>query len=185
MALIQYITHIHLAHGALSELPAEIARIGMRKPLIVTDPGVRAAGLLDKVEAVLAGQAFAVFDQVSSNPTEASVLAGVEVARSQGCDSLIAVGGGSAIDCAKGIAIAATHAGPLTQYATIEGGSPRITDAVLPLTAIPTTSGTGTEVARGAIRTGQDGGKRGSILGIWYRVRPSAIPPSRSACLPP
>ncbi len=184
MALIQYITHIHLAHGALSELPAEIARIGMRKPLIVTDPGVRAAGLLDKVEAVLAGQAFAVFDQVSSNPTEASVLAGVEVARSQGCDSLIAVGGGSAIDCAKGIAIAAAHAGPLTQYATIEGGSPRITDAVLPLIAIPTTSGTGSEVARGAILIVQDGRKLG--FHSWHLVPRSAIcDPALTLGLPP
>ena len=184
MALIQYITHIHLAHGALSELPAEIARIGMRKPLIVTDPGVRAAGLLDKVEAVLAGQAFAVFDQVSSNPTEASVLAGVEVARSQGCDSLIAVGGGSAIDCAKGVAIAAAHAGPLTQYATIEGGSPRITDAVLPLIAIPTTSGTGSEVARGAILIVQDGRKLG--FHSWHLVPRSAIcDPALTLGLPP
>lgn len=184
MALIQYITHIHLAHGALSELPAEITRIGMRKPLIVTDPGVRAAGLLDRVEAVLQGQPFAVFDQVSSNPTEASVLAGTEMARIQGCDSLIAVGGGSAIDCAKGIAIAATHTGPLTHYATIEGGSPRITDAVLPLIAIPTTSGTGSEVARGAILIVQDGRKLG--FHSWHLVPRSAIcDPALTLGLPP
>jgi alcohol dehydrogenase class IV len=63
----------------------------------------------------------------------------------------VAVGGGSAIDCAKGIAIAATHEGPLTHYATIEGGSPRISERVAPLIAVPTTSGTGSEVARGAI----------------------------------
>lgn len=184
MALIQYITHIHLAHGALSELPAEIARIGMRKPLIVTDPGVRAAGLFHKVEAAMQGQAFAVFDQVTSNPTEASVMAGVEVARTQGCDSLIAIGGGSAIDCAKGIAIAATHSGPLTQYATIEGGSPRITDAVLPLIAIPTTSGTGSEVARGAILIVQDGRKLG--FHSWHLVPRSAIcDPALTLGLPP
>jgi 4-hydroxybutyrate dehydrogenase len=67
------------------------------------------------------------------------------------CDGLIAVGGGSAIDCAKGVAIAATHDGPLKTYATIEGGSPLITDRAAPLIAVPTTSGTGSEVARGAI----------------------------------
>jgi hypothetical protein len=68
-----------------------------------------------------------VFDQTPSNPTEAAVRAAVEVYKANRCDGLIAVGGGSAIDCAKGVAIAATHDGPLTHYATIEGGSPRIT----------------------------------------------------------
>ncbi len=63
-------------------------------------------------------------------PTEAAVRAAVELYRSGRCDGLIAVGGGSAIDCAKGVAIAATHEGPLKTYATIEGGSPKITDRV-------------------------------------------------------
>ncbi|MES2424517.1 MAG: iron-containing alcohol dehydrogenase, partial [Pseudomonadota bacterium] len=69
--------------------------------------------------------------------------------------------GGSAIDCAKGVAIAATHEGPLTHYATIEGGSPRITERAAPLIAVPTTSGTGSEVARGAILIVDDHRKLG------------------------
>jgi len=83
------------------------------------------------------------------------------------------VGGGSAIDCAKGVAIAATHDGPLTHYATIEGGSPRITDKAAPLIAVPTTSGTGSEVARGAIIIVDDHRKLG--FHSWHLVPRTAI----------
>jgi alcohol dehydrogenase class IV len=83
------------------------------------------------------------------------------------------VGGGSAIDCAKGVAIAATHDGPLTRYATIEGGSPRITERVAPLIAVPTTSGTGSEVARGAIIIVDDHRKLG--FHSWHLVPKTAI----------
>jgi alcohol dehydrogenase class IV len=86
---------------------------------------------------------------------------------------LIAVGGGSSIDCAKGVAIAATHPGPLKTYATIEGGSPKITDRVLPLIAVPTTAGTGSEVARGAIVIVDDGRKLG--FHSWFLVPKIAI----------
>ncbi|MEY8874876.1 MAG: iron-containing alcohol dehydrogenase [Leptothrix sp. (in: b-proteobacteria)] len=173
MAFIQYLTQIQLDFGARSHLPAHLARIGLRKPLIVSDAGVRAAGVLDLVIAALGDQPHAVFDQTPSNPTEAAVRAAVAVVQAEGCDGLIAVGGGSSIDLAKGVAIAATHPGPLTTYATIEGGSPRITDAVLPLIAVPTTAGTGSEVARGAIVIVDDGRKLG--FHSWHLMPRAAI----------
>jgi alcohol dehydrogenase class IV len=83
------------------------------------------------------------------------------------------VGGGSAIDCAKGVAIAATHEGPLKTYATIEGGSPKITERAAPLIAVPTTAGTGSEVARGAILIIDDGRKLG--FHSWHIVPKAAI----------
>ncbi len=173
MAFINYITQIHLEHGALRRLRAECERTGMRKPLVVTDPGVRAAGVLDRALAGLDGMAHAVFDGTPSNPTEAGVRAAVECLRAEGCDGLVAVGGGSSIDLAKGAAIAATHDGPLTHYATIEGGSARITDRVLPLIALPTTAGTGSEVARGAIVIVDDGRKLG--FHSWHLVPRAAL----------
>jgi alcohol dehydrogenase class IV len=97
----------------------------------------------------------------------------VQAYRQGRCDGLIAVGGGSSIDLAKGVAIAATHDGPLTHYATIEGGSPRITAAVAPLIAVPTTAGTGSEVARGAILIVDDGRKLG--FHSWHLVPRSAV----------
>lgn len=173
MALIHYITQVQFDFGAIKLLKAECERSGISRPLIVTDAGVKAVGLLQKALDALPGMKVAVFDQTPSNPTEAAVQAAAAIYKSQGCDGLIAVGGGSAIDCAKGVAIAATHEGPLKTYATIEGGSPKITERVAPLIAVPTTAGTGSEVARGAILIVEDGRKLG--FHSWYLVPKTAI----------
>ncbi|MDA8449112.1 iron-containing alcohol dehydrogenase [Acidovorax sp. NCPPB 3859] len=184
MALIHYITQIQIEFGAVRLLAQECARAGITRPLVVTDPGVKAAGVLQAALDALAGLPVAVFDQTPANPTEAAVRAAVEIYRAHGCDGLIAVGGGSAIDCAKGIAIAATHDGPLTHYATIEGGSPRITERVAPLIAVPTTAGTGSEVARGAILIVDDHRKLG--FHSWHLVPKAAIcDPALTLGLPP
>jgi 4-hydroxybutyrate dehydrogenase len=184
MAFIYYLTHIQFDHGAVQMLKAECDRVGISRPLIVTDAGVRAAGIVDKATAALGSLPHSIFDQVPSNPTEAAVRAGVAAYQAGLCDGLVAVGGGSAIDCAKGIAIAATHGGPLTTYATIEGGSAKITDAVCPIIAVPTTSGTGSEVARGAILIVDDGRKLG--FHAWHLVPKAAIcDPDLTLGLPP
>jgi hypothetical protein len=174
MPLIQYLTHINIEFGARQLLAAECERVGIRKPLIVTDAGVRAAGVLAMVQDALpAALQGAVYDGTPANPTEAAVRAATAVFNEHGCDGIIAVGGGSSIDCAKGVAIAARHPGPLKTYATIEGGSPKITDAAVPLIAVPTTSGTGSEVARGAIVIVDDGRKLG--FHSWHLMPRGAV----------
>ncbi|MBP7565704.1 MAG: iron-containing alcohol dehydrogenase [Burkholderiaceae bacterium] len=184
MAFINYVTQIQFDFGAIALLARECERVGIGRPLIVTDAGVRAAGVLQKALDALAGWPVAVFDQTPSNPTEAAVRAATQIYRAQGCDGLVAVGGGSAIDCAKGVAIAATHDGPLSHYATIEGGSPRITEHVAPLIAVPTTSGTGSEVARGALIIVDDHRKLG--FHSWHLVPRAAIcDPELTLGLPP
>jgi len=184
MAFINYVTQIQFEFGAIQLLKQECERVGISRPLVVTDPGVKAAGVLQKALDALTGIDVAVFDQTPSNPTEAAVRAAVEVYDAHRCDGLIAVGGGSAIDCAKGIAIAATHDEPLTTYATIEGGSSKITERVAPIIAVPTTSGTGSEVARGAIIIVQDHRKLG--FHSWHLVPRTAIcDPGLTLGLPP
>ncbi|CAB3748896.1 iron-containing alcohol dehydrogenase [Paraburkholderia solisilvae] len=196
MAYIYYLTHIHLGYDALAQVPAECTRAGITRPLIVTDKGVVAAGLVERVlEAAQRPGAAALpdpatlrgapmFDDTPSNPTEAMVLAAAARYRDAGCDGLIAVGGGSSIDLAKGVAIAVAHPGPLTQYATIEGGSDKITAACAPLIAIPTTAGTGSEVARGAIVILADGRKLG--FHSWHLLPKAALcDPSLTLGLPP
>ncbi len=184
MALINYLTQINIDFGTLSLLKAECERVGIQKPLIVTDAGVRAAGVLDKALLALGTMPHAIFDQTPSNPTEAAVRAAVEVLKAYGCDGLIGVGGGSSLDLAKGVCIAATHPGPLKTYATIEGGSPKITDTVLPLIAVPTTAGTGSEVARGAIIILDDGRKVG--FHSWHLMPKAALcDPELTLSLPP
>lgn len=173
MAFIYYVTQIQFEYGAVKLLKQECARVGISRPLIVTDAGVKAAGVFQKALDALPGLAVTVFDETPSNPTEAAVRAAAAMYKANNCDGLIAVGGGSAIDCAKGVAIAATHEGPLTTYATIEGGSLKITDRVAPLIAVPTTSGTGSEVARGAIIIVDDHRKLG--FHSWHIVPKTAI----------
>jgi alcohol dehydrogenase class IV len=184
MARILYLTQIDIDDGARRLLPEECQRIGMRRPLVVTDAGVRAAGVLQMALDALGDLPHAVYDGTPSNPTEAAVRAAVEVYRGAGCDGLIAVGGGSSIDLAKGVAIAATHEGPLATYATIEGGSPKISERVAPLIAVPTTAGTGSEVARGAIVIVDDGRKLG--FHSWHLMPKAALlDPELTLGLPP
>jgi alcohol dehydrogenase class IV len=164
MGLITYLTTIRFDLGAIRELPADMAGLAIERPLLVTDAGVIAAGLVDRVAAqsALLRQA-PVFDAVPTNPTQEAVEAALEVYREHGCDGLVAIGGGSPIDLAKAVALLATHHEPLVHYAAILGGLPRITSAVAPLIAVPTTAGTGSEVGRAALITLRDGRKLGFI----------------------
>ncbi|WEJ34125.1 iron-containing alcohol dehydrogenase [Devosia sp. SD17-2] len=164
MDVISYLTTVNFGAGAATSLPQIMSELGLSRPLIVSDPGIVAAGLLDRPEfGALSG--LPRFLDVPANPTESAVFAGLDAYRGAGCDGVIAIGGGSPIDLAKGIALLATHDGPLEQYAAILGGIARITPNVAPLIAIPTTAGTGSEVGRAALITLDDGRKLGFISG--------------------
>ena len=184
MAFIFYLTHIHIGADSLQMLPSECERIGIKRPMIVSDKGVVAAGLVGRVTEKLGGLACTLFDDTPSNPTENKVRDAADLFRATKCDGLIAVGGGSSIDLAKGVAILATHSGELKEYATIEGGSGKITDKAAPLIAIPTTAGTGSEVARGSIIIVNDGRKLG--FHAWHLLpRSSICDPLLTLGLPP
>ncbi|MFM7698924.1 MAG: iron-containing alcohol dehydrogenase, partial [Limnohabitans sp.] len=184
MSSILYITQIHIDSGSIKRLAEECQRHHIKRPLIVTDAGIKSAGLLQLALDALTGVHCVVYDGTPSNPTEAAVREATRLCLDHACDGLIALGGGSSMDCAKGVAIAATHSGPLTTYATIEGGSARITEKVLPLIAIPTTAGTGSEVARGAIIIVDDGRKLG--FHSWHLVPKTALlDPDLTMGLPP
>jgi len=185
MALIYYLTQIQFDFGASALLADECARVSIKRPLVVTDKGVVAAGVADRALAsIVSKQSHAVFDETPGNPTEVAVMKALAQYRAHGADGLIAIGGGSAMDLAKAVAILATHPEPLTQYATIEGGSSKITSAAAPLIAMPTTSGTGSEVARGAIIVLNDGRKVG--FHSWNLLPKAAIcDPDLTLGLPP
>jgi len=167
MALITYLTRIQFDFGALKLLDAELQLLGMRRPLIVTDKGVIAAGLWAKVKDNLPGNMpVTLYDGTPENPTEAAMRDALKVYKDEGCDGIIAIGGGSPMDLAKGVALMATHPGDSLQaYAMVEGGAAKITAKVAPIVAIPTTSGTGSEVPG------------------WVAIRPTAL--ARSIGEPP
>ncbi len=141
----------HFDFGALSRLEKTLGEIGVSRPMLVADKGLTAVGLTARaVEAAGARPFAAVFDDTPANPTEAAVIAAVEAYKAAGCDGIVALGGGSPMDLAKGAALLATHEGPLERYGVTLRGSRHI-GPVCPLIAIPTTAGTGSEVSTGAI----------------------------------
>jgi choline dehydrogenase len=138
--------------GAIRELGQEASLLGVRRPLLVTDAGVKAAGLLDVALDALRGADVepVVFDKVRANPGVELVDAGAAEYRAQGCDGLVAIGGGSSMDTAKGIGVVAVHDGSIVDYEW--GGSP-IRSRIPPMIAVPTTAGTGSEVTLWAVIT--------------------------------
>ncbi|WP_233839308.1 iron-containing alcohol dehydrogenase [Paraburkholderia sp. ZP32-5] len=164
MSLINYMTRVRFGYGSLEALSEEAASAGIARPLVVTDKGVVAAGLLERVLARLADRkAATLFDATPANPHEAAVQDAARCFREADCDGIVALGGGSSIDLAKGVAVCARHDGELKRYAAIEGGAARITSNAAPIIAIPTTAGTGSEVGSGAILILADGRKLGVI----------------------
>src|SRR5215472_16313498 len=138
--------------GAIRELGSEAALLGIRRPLLVTDPGVKAAGLLDTaLEALRSSDVEpVVFDRVKANPPVELVDAGAAEYKAQGCDGLVAIGGGSSMDTAKGIGVVAAHGGSILSY---EWGRDPIANRIPPMIAVPTTAGTGSEVTLWAVIT--------------------------------
>jgi choline dehydrogenase len=138
--------------GAIQELGNEASLLGMRRPLLVTDPGVKSAGLLDTALEALRGSDVepVVFDKVRANPGVELVDAGASEYRAQGCDGLVAIGGGSSMDTAKGIGVVAAHDGSIVEY---EWGHSPIRSRIPPMIAVPTTAGTGSEVTLWAVIT--------------------------------
>lgn len=164
MATITYLTTIQFDHGVVQTAGAECRRLGIARPLVVTDTGIRASGLLERLLSCLGdGPAAAVYDATPPNPTEAAVQEALAAYRAHQADGIVAIGGGSSLDLGKAVALLATHPGPLAQYAAVEGGAARITAAVAPLIAIPTTAGTGSEVGRGSVIVLDDGRKLGFL----------------------
>ena len=164
MAIITYLTKIQFEAGAIKLVAAELDALDAKVPLIVADKGVVAAGLVERLfKSGGLPSHLPVFDATPENPTEAATLEALAAFRQSKCDSLVAIGGGSPIDLAKGVALLANHPDPLAQYAAILGGLNKITANQPPVIAIPTTAGTGSEVGRAALITLQDGQKLGFI----------------------
>lgn len=159
MAILTYLTTTHFDFGAIQQLPNELQRAGISRPFIATDAGVRGAGLIDTVVGAL-GETVPVslFDGTPGNPTEAAVMKAFDQYTSDGCDGVIAVGGGSPMDLGKAVALLAGSGGPLAQFDPLAGGG-KLIKSVAPVIAVPTTAGTGSEVSVGFVIILDDGRK--------------------------
>src|SRR5579872_3910817 len=136
-------TRVVFGPGKIAELGSLAAELGAKSVLLVTDHGLESAGHPQKGTAALesAGLDVAVFDDVHPNPTTDDVDRGLAVARSAQIDLIVGLGGGSSMDCAKGINFLFTNGGRMEDY----WGSGKATQPMLPMIAVPTTSGTGSE----------------------------------------
>lgn len=186
MSLITYLNRVHFADDILEEaLRAESRSLAIRRPMIVTDRGIIANGLLDRLLDAFENKSdLTIFADTTANPTEETCRAATERYRACDCDSLIGFGGGSSIDLAKAVALSISHDGPLISYAAIEGGVSRIQNILPPVIAIPTTAGTGSEVGRGALIVFDDGRKLG-LISPYLIPRVAICDPTLTLTLPP
>ena len=161
MSVLQFLTTVHFGHGMRRALPRLLAGARVHRPLFVTDKGVIRAGVFQSAtEALPDAAAHPVFDDTPVNPTEAAAAAGALLYRERGCDGVVGIGGGAALDLAKAIAVLATHPGPLWNYCN-RHASPAPIDRAPPVILVPTTAGTGSEVGRSAVIVFDNGIKAG------------------------
>ncbi len=180
-------TRILFGCGAVRQLPRSLEETGVRKPLVVTDPGVRATPVFEAVVSVLnqAGLPHEVFAGVHGNPIEEDVLDSAARYRSAGCDGAIGLGGGSALDVSKAVVVMARHEGALTELEWQAGGMDRMKGPYDPIIAIPTTAGTGSEVGRSSVITSHKLGRKIIIFSPWLMPKRAILDPELTVGLPP
>lgn len=180
-------TRVVFGTGTVMQTGLEAKSLGCRRALIVTDQGIVDAGVASVVKEALtkAGIEAEIFSAISSNPREEEVLQATEAWRQSQADVVIAVGGGSAVDVAKLVRLAASHALPLAQYDDEGGGGERITENVPPMIAVPTTAGTGSEVGRRSVVTIAETGRKTVIFSPRLMPDVAILDPELTTSMPP
>ncbi|WP_199435247.1 iron-containing alcohol dehydrogenase [Qaidamihabitans albus] len=182
-SLIQYLNRVWFGDGARARIATELAQGPVRRPLLLSDRGLEESGLLALVRPHVPGVVAEYLD-IPANPTEKAVRAAAEQYRQRDCDGIVAVGGGSVLDCAKAVAVAVSHPGPLEVYSVETPDARPITTAIAPVVAVPTTAGTGSEVGRGAAIT-LDSGRKAVFLSSCLVPRAAVCDPELTHSLPP
>ena len=172
MTQLNFINKPIFDHGALKQTSEVLRSIGIKKPLICTDKGIVEIGMLNNLRSLLSNEFTpTIFDQTPANPTEEAVNIAVQLFKTEDCDGIIGLGGGSSIDLGKAVAIMATHEGNLVDFSLNEGGMEKIQETA-PLLAIPTTSGTGSEVSGGTFAPERLFGPPASLaIGLQHRFQ--------------
>lgn len=184
MATLTYLTTTHFDFGALEMLPRELARCGITRPFIATDAGLMTAGIVDRItDALDDGTSHSIFDQTPGNPTEEATAKAFDQYKREGCDGVIALGGGSSMDLGKAVALLAGSGGPLAQYDPLAGGA-KLIRKVAPVIAVPTTAGTGSEVSVGFVIILEDGRKM-TFASPLLIPRAAICDPDLTMALPP
>ena len=181
---LKYLNKPHFENGAIKNISQLLEKHGIKNPLICTDPGLSNIGMSDMIRNLLSNEISPSFyEDTPANPTEQAVNDALEIYKQNDCDGVIGFGGGSSMDLAKTVALMANHKGNVVDYSVNEGGVGKI-NQTMPMIAIPTTSGTGSEVSPGAIIIMNDGRKL--ILASDHLIPTAAIcDPELTLGLPP
>jgi alcohol dehydrogenase class IV len=179
-------TIIVFGAGASKVIPDHAKRIGGKRALLVCDPGVVKAGIVDKIKSVLDAASIptAVFDKVAPNPVEENVFDGVAAYKAHNADFIVSLGGGAPLDVGKLIALKTTHDRPLVDYDDATGGDAFITNNVPPIITIPTTAGTGSEVGRSGVLTLKANGRKTVIFSPHLLAKAAILDPELTVSMP-
>jgi len=177
-------TRIEYGGGVISKLGDELRLLKAQKVAIITDPGIIKAGLLDKITSILKEEKllYNVFDGVDPNPKDRNVERGAQVVRSFGADAMVAIGGGSVIDCAKAIGVLVSHDGK--RIKDFEGKT-AVKKQILPFIAIPTTAGTGSEVTFSAVITDTENNYKMTVRSPFMAAKVALLDPKLTVTVPP
>src|SRR6266542_2693464 len=171
--------------GAVERVADEAKRLGAKRALVITDPGVAKAGIAGRVRELLeaAGMATGVYDQVEPEPSVASVERALDALRQAGggYDVLVGVGGGSALDTAKGVSLRSANPGPIQQYFGVE----LVSNRGLPTILVPTTAGTGSEVTPNAIFDDTERRLKAGIVSPYLFASAAVVDPDLTLGVPP
>lgn len=170
--------------GSIKSIKTALIELGLKRPLICTDPGIVKIKLIEKLlKEIPKNTKFTLFSKTPANPTEVAVKEAANIFKKYNCDGIICFGGGSSIDLGKATALCCTHTEPLGHYITQNDGTKKI-GPVVPIIAIPTTAGTGSEVARACVIILENGEKK--IIASPHLVPKTAIlDPNLTLMLPP
>ena len=177
-------TKIRFGFGVSAELEKEIKNMGKNTILIITDKGLTRAGVVTKVVEKLSEDLITnliIFDEVQPNPRDTIVHSAYEIAKSQGADVLVAIGGGSSMDVAKAVSILLTSGGVISDYEGLD----QVKKEPTPIIAIPTTVGTGSEVTFWSVITDTNRHFKMSIGSIMIAPKVALVDPNLVMSLPP
>ena len=181
---LNYFNKPHFDNGAIEQISDILKAHGIKNPLICTDPGLSSIGMTDKLRNLLSNEVSPTFyEETPANPTEKAVNEALDLYKTNNCDGVVGFGGGSSMDLGKAVALMANHEGNVVDYSINEGGLGKI-GKTMPMIAIPTTSGTGSEVSVGSVIIMDDGRKL--ILASQHLIPDAAIcDPELTLGLPP
>ena len=176
-------TRIEYGVGIVSKLGDELKKLGAQKVCIITDPGIIKAGLLGKIKPILneEGISYSIFDGIDPNPKDRNVESGARTVSSFQADAMIAIGGGSVIDCAKAIGVLVSHGGE--RIKDFEGRT-KVKKPILPFVAIPTTAGTGSEVTFSAVITDTENNYKMTVKSPYMAAKIAMLDPELTVTVP-